>query len=120
MEARIALADDEADARNFLVRLLSKIGYEVSYAAEDGRELLSIDLPACADIVILDLDMPGMDGLETAEEVTQQGIPVILVSGHPDLSEIVVENEPLVSVLPKPINSGDLQQALEQALRRSR
>lgn len=116
MDARVALADDEPDARSVLKRLLLKIGCEVTCAVEDGAKLVEFCDDESIDIAILDLDMPELDGLATAEEMTRRGIPVILVSGHPDLREIVVEQEPLVTALAKPISSAALENALKLAL----
>lgn len=109
---RIALADDEADSRRMLTRMITGFGHEVLFAAEDGHALLELQLAGKVDVVVLDLDMPNLDGLETAEEVSRQRIPVILVSGHPDLDSVVLRQEPLLAKLRKPIEARPLQQAL--------
>jgi DNA-binding NtrC family response regulator len=112
MNNRIALADDEPDSRAVLVRLLTELGYEVCYAAEDGEELIRLGLEQEVDVVILDLDMPNLDGLATAEEVSRRGIPVILISGHADLASVVVDKEPILLTLPKPVLATRLRDAL--------
>jgi hypothetical protein len=51
-----------------------------------------------------------------AEEVSKKKIPVILVSGHPDVEEVVVEREPIATRMVKPVTIGGLQRAIEQAV----
>lgn len=111
---RIALADDEADSRRILSRMIRGLGHEVLLAAPDGEALLEAKLAGEVDVVVLDLDMPGLDGLATAEEVSRQHIPVILVSGHPDLESVVLKSEPLLAKLRKPVEVRPLQLALER------
>ncbi|MCO6045057.1 response regulator [Aeoliella sp. ICT_H6.2] len=120
MNMRIALADDELDSRRMLARMLVALGYDVCYSAEDGEELLQFDLEQQVDVVILDLDMPNLDGLATAEEVSRRGIPVILLSGHADLDSVVVEKEPVLLKLSKPVEASPLQDALLLAAERRR
>ena len=111
---RIALADDEADSRRMLARMIAGFGHEVMLVAEDGQTLLEAPLAGKIDVVVLDLDMPNLDGLATAEEVSRQHIPVILVSGHPDLDSVVLGEEPLLAKLRKPVEARPLQLALER------
>ena len=68
------------------------------------------------DIVFVDLDMLVMDGLAAAEEVERKGIPVILVSGHPDSESVVIDQEPVVTRISKPASLESVQRAIEQAL----
>ena len=77
-------------------------------------------LEACAahdvDLAIVDLDMPVMDGLTAAEELAERGIPAVLVSGHPDVREVVVEHEPVVTRVMKPATIDKLREAIRVAL----
>jgi DNA-binding NtrC family response regulator len=113
---RIALAEDDTDLRNVLVRLLTHLGHEVVCAAANGAELLKLCFDDRVDIVLVDLDMPEVDGLAAAEEVAAKGIPVILISGHPDADHIVLEHEPVVVRITKPATPESLRSAIEQAL----
>jgi len=114
---RIALADDEVDVRTTFVMLLERLGHKVVYAAANGAELLEQNLNSDdVDIVFVDLDMPVMDGLAAAEEIERKGIPVVLVSGHPDSASVVVDQEPVVMRILKPASIESVQQAIEQAL----
>lgn len=116
MAIRLALADDNPDERQVMVQLLSRLGYEVSCAVSDGAQLLETCSREQVDAALVDLEMPILDGLATAEELTRQNIPVILISGHPDLADVVVEHEPVITALSKPITLPALQQAISLAL----
>jgi response regulator NasT len=113
---RIAVAEDEPDVRKTFVRLLECLGHEVVFSVANGEEL--IDQITCdnVDIAFVDLDMPVVDGLAAAEIVSERGIPVILVSGHPDARQVVVEREPVVARITKPASIEALQRAIQKAL----
>jgi two-component system, response regulator PdtaR len=113
---RIALAEDEPDIRKTFVRLLEHLGHQVIFAVSNGAELLDQSLEHNVDVVFVDLDMPVMDGLAAAEEVERKGIPVILVSGHPDSESVVLDEEPIVARIAKPATLESLQRAIRQAL----
>jgi len=113
---RIALAEDEADLRNVYVRLIERLGHRVVLAAADGAELVDQCVNVHVDLVLVDLDMPVMDGLAAAEIIAAKGIPVVLISGHPDASEVVLEQEPVVARIMKPATAETLQKAIEKAM----
>lgn len=113
---RIAVAEDNADLRAMLIRMLEHLGYQVACAVEDGAKLLEVCQEQHIDLVLTDLDMPKVDGLAAAEQIAHRGIPVILVSGHPDALSVVVEREPIASCLLKPATLESLEKAIRQAL----
>lgn len=113
---RIAVAEDEIVVRKTFVRLLECMGYKVVCAVGNGQELIEQCCAAEVDIAFVDLDMPVVDGLAAAEVVSERGIPVVLVSGHPDARKVVLENEPVVARISKPATIQDLQQAIHKAL----
>lgn len=79
---KILVIDDEEDIRVVLQQVLELEGYEVAVAA-DGREgLATLDRDG-ADLVITDVIMPGMDGVETLEHIREKwpDMPVIVISG---------------------------------------
>jgi len=117
ISVRIAVAEDEPDIRKTFVRLLELMGHEVVYSVANGAELLDQCLDDNVDVVFVDLDMPVMDGLAAAEEVERKGIPVILVSGHPDSESVVLDHEPVVARITKPATPQSIQRAIEQAVR---
>jgi len=87
---RIAVAEDEPDVRKTFVRLLECLGHTRVLSVSNGEELIDQCSQAEVDIAFVDLDMPVVDGLAAAEAVAERGIPVILVSGHPDVRQVVV------------------------------
>ena len=116
VSVRIAVAEDEPDIRKMFVRLLEHLGHEVVFSVANGAELLDQCLDDTVDVVFVDLDMPVMDGLAAAEEVEKKGIPVILVSGHPDSESVVLDEEPVVTRITKPATLESVQRAIEEAL----
>lgn len=115
-QVRIALAEDEPDIRKTFVRLLEHLGHKVVCAVANGAELLDECSGQQVDLVFVDFDMPVMDGLAAAQELADKGIPVILVSGHPDAEKIVLKHEPVVVCVSKPATLESLQRAIEQAI----
>lgn len=113
---RIAVAEDEPDVRKTFVRLLELLGHKVVCSACNGEELIDQCGNLEVDIAFVDLDMPVVDGLAAAEIMSEKGIPVILVSGHPDARQVVVENEPVVARISKPASVEDIQRAIKKAM----
>jgi len=120
VSVRIAVAEDEPDIRKTFVRLLELMGHRVVYSVSNGAELLEQTLDGAVDVVFVDLDMPVMDGLAAAEEVERKGIPVILVSGHPDSDSVVLDHEPVVARISKPASLEDVRRAIEKAVAKRR
>lgn len=103
---RIALADDEPLERDVLEKLLVKAGHEVVFKAETGLALLDYCRRTPADLVIADIMMPDMDGLDAAAAIyTHSPTPIILVSSHHDqaLIERALENHVLAYLI-KPVS----------------
>jgi response regulator NasT len=113
---RIAVADDESTFRQMLARILVQLGHDVVCAVSNGADLIDNCRRIKIDLAIVDLDMPILDGLATAELVSNDGIPVILVSGHADSEYVVPEHEPIAARLCKPFSVDDLQKAIDAAL----
>jgi CheY-like chemotaxis protein len=67
-QPRILVVDDNADAANSLARLLSLLGKEVA-VAHDGETAVAVAARFHPQLVLLDLGMPGMDGIETARQI---------------------------------------------------
>ena len=80
---RILLVDDDSAIRKILLRLLSAEGYHVQTAA-NGFEALEIIATGKCDLVLLDLNMPEMDGWETFEQlaVREPLLPVIVITAR--------------------------------------
>lgn len=117
---RIAVADDEPDMREYLSKILPRIGHEVVGVARNGRELVEFVRAKSPDLVITDIRMPEMDGIDAANEIYRLvAIPVILVSAFHD-SELIAraESDHIMAYLVKPIKQADLEPAIALAMRR--
>jgi response regulator NasT len=83
---RIAVADDERDTWQFFQALLTHLGHEVVAVAETGRQWAEQCHTTRPDLVITDIKMPDMDGMEAAAVVNhERQVPVILVTGRHDV-----------------------------------
>jgi two-component system, response regulator PdtaR len=117
---RIAVADDERDMRDFFQEFLPPLGHTVVATAATGRELVERCRAIKPDLVITDIKMPDMDGIEATSAVcNEQPVPVILVSAHHDAKLLARAEEGYVlAYLVKPIKNTDLAPAIAIALRR--
>jgi two-component system, cell cycle response regulator DivK len=82
---RVLLVEDNEDGRDMLSRRLTRSGYEV-VAAADGAEAVKQAGLVAPDIVLMDVSLPVMDGLEATRrlkaEVATRGIPVVALTAH--------------------------------------
>ncbi len=83
---KVLVVDDELEVRQILQEFLAHRGYEV-YAAESGPEALNALDTFKPDVVLLDMLMPGMDGVETLKRIValQPTLPVIMVTANADV-----------------------------------
>src|SRR3954454_6565792 len=82
---RIPVAHHEGENREFFERYLPRMGHQVVASAEDGRRLVELCRTAKPDLIIPDIRMPGMTGLEAVAELfREQTVPVIVVTAHAD------------------------------------
>ncbi len=83
MADKVLIVDDEAPIRDSLSGILSDEGF-VALTAENGEEGLATVAQERVDLVLLDIWMPGMDGMEVLEKIKEQTpeLPVIMISGH--------------------------------------
>lgn len=87
---RLLLVDDEERFRDTLTKRLKETGYEVEGAAS-GMDALDLLSTQKFDIVIMDIQMPGLSGIETLSEIRAKhiGVEVIMLTGHGDVSSAV-------------------------------
>jgi len=119
---KIMIVDDEAPARERLKQLLAELtGYEVCAEAANGEQALNQLLEAEPDVVLLDIRMPGMDGIETAYHIASlpERPAVIFTTAY---SEHALEAfaAQAVGYLVKPVRKQRLQEALQAATRITR
>ena len=117
---RIAVADDEPRLRDWFRRILPLLGHELVAAVETGRELVEQCRATKPDLIITDIKMPDMDGIDAAAEIyKEQAIPVILVSAYHDANLLErAEADHIMAYLVKPIKQAHLEPAIGLAMRR--
>ncbi len=117
---RILVADDEAIIRLGLRTVLKEMGHQVVGAATDGVAAVQLARQIRPDLAILDIKMPGMDGLAAAEAITaERPVPILILTAYSDRE--LIERAATLAVqgyLVKPIREADLAPAIEIALAR--
>jgi len=116
----ILVIEDYSDTRELLSVLLQRSGYNV-VEAEDGVEGLRKASATSPDLIIMDLTLPEMDGVETARRIHQlpklSDVPIFVVSGY--LTEEVkadARSAGCVEVFPKPFDAETLLKKISDAL----
>ena len=116
---RIAVADDEPDIREFFERYLPRLGHHVASVAENGRQLVEQCRESHPDLIITDIRMPGLDGVDAVGAIFREyEVPTIIVTAHADPQWM--ERAPptgVFSFLLKPITERELQPAIALAWR---
>jgi two-component system LytT family response regulator len=112
---RVLVADDELVARKRLLRLLAAIeGVTIAGECDDGKGVLERVKANDVDVVLLDIHMPGLSGLEALELLPEDGPVVILCTAHPDHAVDAFEQGAVDYIL-KPVEAGRLKKALQRA-----
>ncbi|MDH3393026.1 MAG: sigma-54-dependent Fis family transcriptional regulator, partial [Desulfobulbaceae bacterium] len=90
MAKRILVVDDEASIRESLTGILSDEGF-TPVCAESGEQALALLEEEQFDLVLLDIWMPGIDGMETLKRIkdVHSYLPVIMISGHGNIETAV-------------------------------
>lgn len=119
---RILIADDEPLARTRMRRLLEELPQAASLAeAENGQQALKLIGEWQPDVVLLDIRMPGLDGLEVAKRLSHlDHPPAIIFTTAFDSHAIAAFESQATDYLLKPIRKERLQQALAKASRTTR
>ena len=119
---RIAVADDEPKILAYYRSTLSALGHQFVCAAENGRQLIEQCPVTQPDLIIADIRMPDMDGIQAVTEVYRhQPVPIILVSAYHahDFIERASQN-PVLAYLIKPVSQADLETTIALVMRRFR
>jgi DNA-binding NarL/FixJ family response regulator len=85
--ASILIVDDDQRFRGIARRLLESEGFEVVGEAQDGETALEAARELEPDVVLLDVQLPGIDGLEVAERLAEQGGPAVVLTSTRDESD---------------------------------
>jgi response regulator NasT len=113
----VVVAEDEAIIRLDIVETLTESGFNVIGQAGDGAEAVRLALELKPDLVLMDIKMPGTDGLQAAEILAKHKVPVVLLTAFssPELVERASEAG-VFSYVVKPFNPSNLIPALRIAL----
>jgi AmiR/NasT family two-component response regulator len=117
---RIIIADDESIIRMDLREMLSNLGYLVIGEVGDGRSAVNLARELRPDLVVMDIKMPDMDGIDAAKILTEEEIaPVLLLTAYSQRELVTRAREAgVVGYLVKPFRESDLSPAIEVALAR--
>ncbi|CAN5634507.1 response regulator [soil metagenome] len=117
---RIAVADDEPDMRDYYRTMLPMLGHEVVAACSNGAELVQSCQELRPELVITDIKMPDMDGIDAASQIYRaEPVPIILVSAYHDPETIRrAEADHVLAYLLKPMKQHDLEPTIAIAMRR--
>ena len=117
MSLRILVAEDETIIRLDLEKTLEGAGFEVCAAAKDGVEAVELARREAPDLAILDVKMPGLDGIEAARRIlAERPIPIVMLTayGQSELVSRAVEAG-VFGYLVKPFRESDLVPAIQAA-----
>ncbi len=112
---RVLLVDDEANAVSALTTLLGEEGLRISGATR-GEEALALAASQPFDVAVLDVQMPGMSGLELLQRLRQEhpGLPAVIMTGymahHPDIVQLRTATG--AAFVGKPVDPDELMRTL--------
>jgi signal transduction histidine kinase/CheY-like chemotaxis protein len=113
----VLVVDDDHAVRQVTVEMARDLGCEVVQAS-GGDEALAVlrGLPRAPRFILLDYAMPGMNGLQLARAIREQGLtaPIVLVTGYAELSDVDVSTGHLAGLLRKPFTIRELEALLRQ------
>lgn len=116
---RVLLAEDDPINRMVVVRFLDRLGFRTD-VAEDGSAAVAAALSAAYDLILLDWQMPGMDGLAAAREIRRRegpnrGVPIVALTAHA-LGEhrVACLAAGMDDYLSKPVEFGDISHVLDR------
>jgi response regulator NasT len=121
---RVLLADDDADARDSITRLLKRLGHDVVASVASGADAIKRAAQFAPDVVLLDVHMPDGSGIDAARAISRSapGTAVILFSGDGtlELTEQDAEETSAIAFLEKPTPPRLLDTQIRLAVRRAR
>ena len=112
----VLYAEDDKALQKSTAEYLQRYFKEV-YVASDGREALSLYSTCQADVVILDIDMPYLDGLSVANQIrkSNQTMPIVMMTAFTDTQMLLEATElNLTTYLVKPVKANQFQEALQK------
>jgi len=117
---RVIIADDESIIRMDLREMLTNLGYLVVGEVGDGRSAVNLARELRPDVVIMDIKMPDMDGIDAAKVLTEERVsPVLLLTAYSQQELIErAKDAGVVGYIVKPFRESDLAPAIEVAVAR--
>ena len=117
---RVIIADDESIVRMDLREMLGNLGYLVIGDVGDGQSAVNLARELKPDVILMDIKMPNMDGIQAAKILTEEQIaPVVLLTAYGQKELVDQAKEAgVVGYLVKPFREADLLPAIEVALTR--
>ena len=117
----VLVVDDHADSRALFHRLMEALGFAVAEAA-DGEAAVEVARVICPDLVLLDLNMPRMDGLEAAQGIRElrgacEGVVIVAVTAYDTygIKEAALEAG-CDAYLTKPVELGELEREISRLI----
>jgi len=120
---RVLIVDDEAGIRRSLCGILSDEGFEATAVSDGEAALASLAGDSPPDLVLLDIAMPGRDGVEILVEITARwpGLPVVMMSGHGTIETAVrTTRHGAYDFIEKPLSIDKVLLTIQHALEQSR
>src|SRR5690349_19348780 len=119
---KVLIADDEKPVATGIQGQLETMGYDVVAVVDDGHRAVDVCRRTLPDVVLMDIEMPGLDGLSAARQINiDPGTPVIILTahGHPNLIDQAVQDG-VIQYLLKPVTSAALHAAIQTAVAQAR
>jgi len=118
---RVLLVDDDEDVRFLTTRMLKAAGLQVNAVASGEEALERLRSEAIPDLIILDQNMPRMNGIQTMEQirVLLPDVLILISSGQPDIEEWACFKQPNVAVISKPFEMEELLAKLARISKQS-
>ena len=117
---KIAVADDEPEVRDYFAKALSGLGHDVVVVASNGRELVEKCRLARPDLLITDIRMDELSGIEAVKQLASESpILTILISAHYRPEDLDGDlDHGVMAFLPKPVKLADLAAAVAEVAAR--
>jgi FixJ family two-component response regulator len=121
-DAVIAVVDDDPSVRRGLERLIRSVGWKVETFAS-AQEFLARPRTEARSCLVLDLQLPGLSGLDLQKQMAEAGLetPIVFLTGHGDIpASVKAMKAGAVEFLTKPVDEQDLLKAIQEAIERDR
>ena len=113
-ELSILLTEDDADVARYLMTVLKSLGHKVVSVAHDGTQAVKMAHDLTPDLVIMDIDLPGINGIAAARQIlSKQSVPLIISTGRTDAEALESTKElNIQAFLIKPFSAVQLKSAI--------